>query len=394
MPHFPIAPEVASFIEQHQQKSSVELALLASKYPDIPMNFVIDQVVGRKKAKEKLPSWTEQENVVYPPKLSMEQCSSELTAQFKASLVEGELLIDLTGGFGVDDAFFAAKMQKLVYLEQNQELGEIVQYNFQQLGITNASFHFEPSIEFLENFGGIANWIYLDPARRDQQKNKVVGFEDCQPNVLDNLPLLLAKGKNILIKASPMLDLKQAVRQLKHVHKIWIVSVQNECKELLFLLNSEVPPSEEIHCVNITATGQNSFTSDWEQETVLEVELSMPKQFIYEPNASIMKAGLFRSLASQLGLAKLHAHSHLFTSDELIKDFPGRAFECEKVVKFNKKELLKLLPEKKVNITVRNFPLTVAEIRKKTGLKDGGDQYLLATTNMDGNKICLLCKKR
>jgi len=385
---------IQAFIEANLHRDLAELALEAKKHPEIPINFVLDQIYGKRKAKEKLPNWAEYPQLIFPPKLSMEQCSSEQTAQFKASLVSGKLLIDLTGGFGVDDAFFAQSVEKLIYLEQQEELAEIVAHNFQQLGIANASFLSQNSIGFLQSFEGKADWIYLDPARRDENKKKVVGFEDCEPNLLEHLDLLLQKSENIMVKASPMLDIQLAIKQLKYVSNIWVVSVQNECKELLFQLTQQQGANPEIHCIDLEkGGGVVQFSGNKEAETVASISLSAPKSYLYEPNSTIMKAGLFKSLGQTFGLEKLHAHSHLFTSQILIEDFPGRAFICQEVLKFNKKELLKYLPQKKANITVRNFPLTVAEIRKKTGIQDGGDIYLFATTDMDGNKVCLLCQK-
>ncbi len=393
-----IPQKTKQFILQNLNHDLVDLALKAKNFPEIDIPFAISQIQGMRKAKGKLPTWLENEQVVFPPKISMEQCSSEETAKFKASLINGERMADLTGGFGIDTFYFSKKVTHFDYFERYEELGKIAKHNFRIFGIENVDFHFEDGMSKIRQAKEKYDWIYLDPARRDGNQQKVVGFEDCEPNVLDNLEMLLEQSDNVLLKASPMLDLKQAVRQLNSenasVKQIWIVALQNECKELLFQITSSLSENPEIHAVNILRNGEiDVFSGNWQLERESAISVSNPKPFLYEPNSAIMKSGLFNTLGKQFKLSKIHAHSHLFFSDELVGSFPGRVFNCLEVVKFNKKELLKRLPNKKANITVRNFPLTVAEIRKKTGIFDGGEIYLFATTDAKNNKIVLLCEK-
>ena len=389
-----LSPQLIDFIQKNLHRDLAELALEAKKHPDMPMPFVINQIFGKRKAKVKLPSWFQHEQLIYPSKVSMEQCSSEQTALFKASLIQGESFIDLTGGFGVDALFFAQSFQKITYVEQQEHLVDIVKQNAQTLGVKNLVCHQANGIEFLKNSQDRFDWIYLDPARRDVQNNKMVGLESCQPNVLELKDDLLEKGNQVLLKLSPMLDIHLAIRQLGCVQKVWVVAVQNECKELLFQLGKEPVEDIPICCVDIQKDESLvQFEAKANQEYYSEVKLSEPQQYLYEPNVAILKGGLYKSIANHFGLTKLHAHSHLYTSAELLEKFPGRSFRCIEILPFNKKALLKAIPQKKVNITVRNFPLTVAEMRKKAGLKDGGDLYLFATTNLDGKKICILCEK-
>jgi 16S rRNA G966 N2-methylase RsmD len=393
-----ISPKTKQFILDNINQDLVSLALKANKFPEIDIPFAISQIYGMRKAKEKLPTWLENEAIVFPPKISMEQCSSEQTAKFKASLVSGNRMADLTGGFGIDSFFFSKKVTHFDYFERYEKLGEIVEHNFKEFGIDNVDFYFEDGMSAIQQKKEKYDWVFLDPARRGENQKKVVGFEDCEPNVLDNLEMLLQKSESVLLKASPRLDIKQAVRQINSenfsVEHIWIVALQNECKELLFKISSSAVENPELEAVNIMKNGKvDYFTGSWKTEMELGVSVSNPKEFLYEPNSAIMKSGLFNTVGNRFNLSKIHAHSHLFFSDEFIGDFPGRVFKCTEVLKFNKKEILKRLPNQKANITVRNFPLTVAEIRKKTGIKDGGEKYIFATTDADNSKIMLLCEK-
>ncbi|MGB0521493.1 MAG: class I SAM-dependent methyltransferase [Flammeovirgaceae bacterium] len=389
-----LSPQLIDFIRENMHRDLAELALEAKKHPEMPMPFVIDQIYGKRKAKFKLPNWFANEKIIYPPKISIEQCSSEQTAAFKSSIISGNHLIDLTGGFGVDATCFANTFQRVTYVEQHPTLVHLVRQNAAAFGLENMTCHQEDGIAFLQQSAEQYDWIYLDPARRDEQNKKMVGLESCHPNVLQVKNLLLAKADHTLLKLSPMLDIRQAITQLDCVQKVWVVAVQNECKELLFQLGKTSVEDVAISCVNIQKDdSKHIFEGFSNQEYIEKVQLSAPKAFVYEPNAAIMKGGLYKSLAKHFALSKLHPHSHLYTSDNLVENFPGRSFQCIHVLPFNKKAILKLIPAKKVNITVRNFPLTVAEIRKKTGLKDGGEWYLFATTNQEGKKICLLCKK-
>lgn len=384
----PISEEIQAFIQAHREVAPASLALMAQKYPDWDMPWIASQVAGWQAARYKLPSWAAQTNLLYPPRVSMEQCSSELTAQFKAGLFQGEKMADLTGGWGVDSYFFSKYFDTVHYMERAVELAAIAQHNFPTLGAHNIEVHQGDSISILEELEGLG-LIYLDPARRDSQQRKVVGFEDCEPNLLAIKEQLLQKAPQVLVKASPMIDIKLAIRQLESVHQVWVVGVENECKEVLFLLRNDEAAEIAITAVDLKKDGTSQvYASSYEQEENSEMLLSAPLAFLYEPHAALMKAGLFKSMP----LAKLHPHSHLYTSKELQENFPGRSFIVEGVFPFQKKLFKRYLPPK-ANLAVRNFPLSVADIRKRTGLKEGGDVYLFATTLLNGDKVVVKCRK-
>ena len=394
MPLIPYAAAARAFIENNLSADPAALMLQAKRFPGLPVAELVQQIQARQKAKTKLPHWAQNLDLIFPVNLSVEQASSEQTAQFKASLISGELLIDLTGGFGVDVYHFAQQFRKVYHVEQNPELSETVQFNFEKLGISNVTFFPENASVFLADFTGQADCIYLDPARRGNANQKVHLLEDCEPDILKMLPELRRKAKTILLKTAPLLDINLAIAQLKTVEKIWVVAVENECKEVLYQIGQTENSDPEITAVNLQPKTQNaSFSFRKSAEESAEVQYSDPLNFIYEPNAAIMKAGAFRQIAQRFGLKKLHRNSHLYTSENLIPDFPGRSFKLKTLGKYSKKVLLNLIPEKKANITVRNFPETVAQIRQKTGLKEGGNLYLFATTDFHHQPVILICEK-
>ncbi len=387
--------QIIDFVQQHAQANVQQLILNQHKYPDIPIREAALQIQARQKAQTKLPSWFANPNICYPSLLSMEQCSSEITAQFKANLVSGHTLIDLTGGMGVDVAAFSRQVRDVIYIEQNPELQEITQYNLTQLGIANVTFVNARSENWIRAFAGKVDWIYLDPARRNDTGGKVVRLQDCEPEVFALQNILFQKAENILLKASPMLDIDLALRELTQVVAVYVLAVENEVKELLFHLSASANGEPEIVSVNLPKPPlpAQEFRFSRSQEAVATVDFALPQSFIYEPNAALLKAGAFRSIAQKLGLAKLHVNSHLYTSQTLRENFPGRTFKLLATCKLDKKELAQHLPEGKANIAVRNFPMSVAEIRKKTGLQDGGDKYLFATTDYQNRKVILICEK-
>ncbi len=370
-------------------KPAADLLFLAKKHPDWDMVAIAQQVEGKQKAKNKLPTWFQQEGLLYPVRLSMEQCSSELTAQYKSKLCKGENFIDLTGGFGVDSYFISQSFKKGVHCELNSELQAIVAHNFKTLEANIQSFN-EDGLKHLQKTAEQFDLTYIDPARRGSANQKVIRLEDYTPNILEHLDLLFEKGKQILLKTAPLLDIKQVLSQLPHIKEVHVVAVNNECKEVLYLLDKEQTTSPTIHCVDLSKKNQFDFLYQ-NEEAICSTEL--PLKYLYEPNVSILKAGAFNSIGNAFDLQKLHPNSHLYTSNKLLNDFPGRRFFIEERTKLNKKELAILLPNKKANITRRNFPLSVADIRKKTGLKEGGDKYLFATTLKDNKPTILVCSK-
>ena len=389
-------PEEKQFIQEHLHHDPATLMLQARRYPQLPVLELVQQIQARQKAAQKLPAWAQHPDVIFPVTLSVEQSSSEVTAAFKATIVKGGLLIDLTGGFGVDSLYFARHFEQVIHLEQNHDLQQIASYNFKLLGAENIQSINTTAEEFLQGYPGKADVIYLDPARRGNRDEKLHLLQDCEPDVLHLLPLLFEKANAVLLKTSPMLDIDQALEQLGHVEQVWVVAVQNEVKEVLYLLQPHAPAPADVPrtAVNLLPqTSSQSITFTRSAEEAATPHYADPQEFVYEPNAAILKAGAFRFLGQKYNLSKLHPNSHLYTSATLIPDFPGRSFRCLAISRYNKKELMRHLPAKKANITVRNFPEPVAEIRRKTGIKEGGDIYLFFTTDMHQKPIVLVCRK-
>jgi predicted O-methyltransferase YrrM len=388
------SPEAKKFIEQNKDVPVEELLLRERKKNSVHTPMLIAQIEGRSKAQKKLPSWSMVPDLIYPVKLSMEQCSSERTASYKAGLVSGSLLADLTGGFGVDTAAFAQAVEEVVYVEQNEELAAIAAHNFLQLGQDNIRVVTGASELFLQQSSDAFDWLYIDPARR-KEGNKVVRFADCTPDITALTTLFWEKTKGVLVKTSPLMDIDQAVRELSCVKEVHIVAVDNECKELLFVLDQNAAENSlKLTAVNIRSSKPTevfSFYKTEEQEA--EVAYHAPQKYLYEPNAALLKAGAFKLPAVRMGLYKLHASSHLYTSEQLAENFQGRVFEVYDQVKYTKKDLQAALPEGRANITVRNFPDSVADIRKKTGLRDGGDVYIFATRDWQQKPVLLLTRK-
>ena len=497
------------FIRQHQDEDVRQLAFLGSKYPEVNMPFALDQIRGRKMAHVKLPRWASIEGIIYPPHISMEQCSSEQTALYKAELAarllglsvsssenekecekasnshfskicefasegavdsefaknedtcekqqiltecdkyvnksEGEPneedfseeieFVDLTGGFGVDFSYIASRLGvKSMYVERQAHLCEAAKENFGRLGLKNAIVKNGDGIEVLHSFAlkkddaaseslGITEeqsrsllktnlglkLIFIDPARRDDAGNKVVSLKDCTPDVTLLQEEMLSKADYVIIKLSPMLDWHRAISELSHVREVHIISVNNECKELLLVLSArnmgDVEASSadgevkhvgnlRIYCVN----DAQSFVCDELDMESSSVIIAPPvleeMQYLYEPNASLMKAGCFSVLSERYGARMLSKNSHLFVSMEPIEDFPGRSFRIIAISSFNKKELKRYLSGiAKANIATRNFPLSVAELRKRLKLKDGGETYIFATTLSDESHVLVITEK-
>jgi hypothetical protein len=382
------------YITENAFQDPSRLMLQASRHPDLPVPLLVQQIQARQKTRYKLPTWYQHPQVRYPANLSVEQSSSEKTAAYKAGLVRGHTLVDLTGGFGIDSFFFARHFQTVCYVERQPELTQLAQYNAQVLGAGNIRFVNAEAREFLDTFPGRADVLYLDPARRDLANKKVHLLEDCEPDILTLLPQLLRKSHQVLLKTSPMLDIHLALQQLGPVQQVHVVAVENECKEVLYLLGEDHPACPPVIAVNLYGENQQqSFSFDQENEDQAPVVYGEPGNFIYEPNTAILKAGGFKSLAQQFALTKLHRNSHLYTSQTIVREFPGRIFRRLATCRYQKKELLTHLPDKKASITVRNFPDSVAQIRAKTGLKEGGNKYLLATTDLNQKPILLVCEK-
>lgn len=486
------------FIRQHQDDDVRQLAFLGSKYPEVDMPFALDQIRGRKMARVKLPRWASIDGIIYPPHISMEQCSSEQTALYKAELAarllglspsssengeekekesenasnlhlseicefagkgavdsefakneatckkqqilteskenvneikeephEGDFseetgFVDLTGGFGVDFSYIASRLGvKSMYVERQAHLCEAAKENFERLGLKNVSVKNGDGIEVLHSFAskkeaaasdslGITEeqsrsllktnlglkLIFIDPARRDDAGNKVVSLKDCTPDVTLLQEEMLSKADYVIIKLSPMLDWHRAISELNCVKEVHIISVNNECKELLLVLSARNMGNLRIYCVN----DAQSFVCDeldMESSSVKIAPFTLEEmQYLYEPNASLMKAGCFSVLSERYGARMLSKNSHLFVSRDPIAVFPGRSFRIIAVSSFNKKELKRHLSGiTKANIAIRNFPLSVAELRKRLKLKDGGETYIFATTLSDESHVLVITEK-
>lgn len=382
--------EAQDFINANLKNNVTKLVLKGSPFKNISIQQLAEQIESKNKCEHKLPTWFNLKNCYFPNKLNIEQSSSEKTAQYKANLVSGEKLIDISGGFGVDTFYFSKKIKRVIHCEINSNLSEIAQHNFNQLDVKNVDFKATDGLNYLENNAQTYNWIYIDPSRRNQHKTKVFFLEDCEPNILNYSELLLNKAPNILIKLSPLLDLTNTLNSLKNVKEIHIVAIENEVKELLFVLNKNHTGATQIFAVNINKNKTDLFSFVYGTTTI--PEFSLPKKYIYEPNVAILKSGGFNEVCSNYNVYKLHNHSHLYTSDELI-NFPGRRFELLQECNYNAKEILQFIPNNKANITTRNFPQTVAQIRKKLKLKDGGDLYLFFTTSIKNKHTVLICRK-
>jgi hypothetical protein len=409
--NYPLSEAEKFFIKSHQNDEVTTLLLQAKKYPNLNIPDLVLQIKARQKAKSKLPEWFENGEIIFPKMLSVEQCSSEITAKFKASLVSGETLIDLTGGMGVDIAYMSKNFKKAVYFEQNADLLNVTEYNFEQLGIENVEFLEGDSISYLKNNALNSSWIYLDPHRRDDSGSKVVRLQDCEPNILAIKDLLFEYTDNILLKASPMLDIDLAILDLGNVLQVYVVAVENEVKEVLFHINNTKSDDSQtvqtdtsdyritttneviINAVNLSKNISTTLSFTKSEEKNASIKLGSPKQYLYEPNAAIMKSGGFRYIAQHFDLQKIAPHSHLYTSEELVENFQGRTFKIIGVCKLDKKEISRHLSENKANITIRNFPLTVQQIRDKLKLSDGGSEYLFATTDAQNQKIVIVCRK-
>lgn len=433
----------AEFIVTHRTDDPRQLALQASRFPDVDMPYALSQIQGWQAARRKLPSFAANQDIVYPPHLSMEQCSSEATALYKAEAVRrlldsfkgeedasgkgcGASMTDLTGGFGVDFYFVSRHFSRAQYTERNAELCQVVEHNLKVLGADNATVVCGDAVDQLQTID-TQTLIFIDPARRDAHGARTFAISDCTPDVMELLPALRRKARYVMIKLSPMLDWHKAVSDLHPlVTDVDIVAVDGECKELLLTLDMKRGEAHKddnkqayghdyvsVRCADLPSssfafryTSDGSYAIDVQhasqqaditpQNAMLSPLLSTDhtSAYLYEPNASVMKAGCFRELELTFGARQISDNSHLFTSEQLISGFPGRRFAIDTVTFFNKRQLKEALRDvTNANITVRNFPMTVAVLRKKLKLKDGGNTYIFATTTDGGEHVLLITHK-
>ncbi|MGR3809928.1 class I SAM-dependent methyltransferase [Jiulongibacter sp. NS-SX5] len=363
------------------------------RWPSEFLRLVLGQYAFLEKLKKKLPKWAENPDILGASLVNIEQSSSGETAEHKFRNESGELAADLTGGFGIDSYFLAQKFKSVHYCEPNTELYTIVKHNFEALGIDNVIYHNCTAEEFLDqNLSGL-DLIFLDPDRRSEKSSKLVRIEDCSPNLLEINNTLLNKAAKFLVKYSPLLDIQLAINSLNAVTEVEIIAVKNDVKELIFSLQQTKEPVEiSLQCFNFTDTERQQFDFSLQQEKNAQVSFGEPQSFLYEPNAAIMKAGAFKSIANQFNLLKLASNSHFYTSDQLINNFPGKILKIHQIYSANSKELKKLKGEK-FNIISRNFPAKPETLKKKYRLIDGGDRFLVFTQNHKNEKIVVSCTR-
>ncbi|MEM7109693.1 MAG: SAM-dependent methyltransferase [Bacteroidota bacterium] len=388
-----LSPSVQSFILKHENEDPFQLSLKYKEVDGIPIRLISEQISGKQKAKGKLPYWYSREGILYPPKLSIEQCSSQSTAEYKASLLKGHAFVDLTGGTGVDTWALSQSFRKGSYVEKLENLAILARSNFSVLKRHNIEVLNITAENYLNSASGKVDCIYIDPARRDEDKNRVFRLGDCAPNIIQLLPQLKKKAHKILIKTSPMMDIDLAIRSLGSVSEVHIVAVKNDCKEVLYLISETQSNEISFFTVNFKKGRTERFNSTLNKIIAARAHLSRPMEYLYEPNASILKAGAFDLVSEKFSIFKLHKHTHLYTSDQLITEFPGRVFKVEQLLPYAKKEIRLAIPDGKANISTRNFKDDVATIQKKTGIKDGGEAYLLGFTDLDEVQRIALCTK-
>jgi 16S rRNA G966 N2-methylase RsmD len=387
--------ETKEFISTHLSADVHQLSLQAGRFPLVDMALAIRQINGMQKIKNKVPLFYTTDGILYPAQLSLEQSSSQATATYKSTLCEGNSLTDLTGGFGIDCSFMSAHFKKVSYIERQTELCELASYNFRMLGKNHIEIFNQNTESFLPEMQAV-DWIFIDPARRSTGGKKVVLLSDCEPDVSALSALLLEKAANVMIKLSPMMDISAALRDLPQTTEVHIVAVENECKEVLLILRKNNDKPLQVFTVNFGKNDhQQLFKFDAQEESSSTSKLTSELgKYLYEPNAAVMKSGGFKLIGNHFGLSKLHDNTHLYTGNELLLQFPGRIFSVNKVWKNSRLSLKQLSTEHpKANISTRNFPISVDELRKKLKIKDGGETYLFACTLANEEKVIIECKK-
>jgi hypothetical protein len=385
-----LTSDIQDFIYNNIHLDPLVVSLGKSPFPGVSSRELAQQLGGRKKVKSKLPFWFHQKGIYYPPGLNLEQTSSELTARYKGSLVQGSSLLDLTGGSGVDTYFMGEVFDQVDYMERLPDLAEIAAHNFQVLEAKHIRVHIGDALELLKtrSFKNVFwDWIYLDPSRRNKNRSKVFLLEDCEPPLPDILPQLFQASENILVKTSPMLDISEGIRILQNVREVHVVAVANEVRELVWWLQKGYDQEVERIAVDLK-TSFPLFRFRASEEATLESTFHPPMQFLYEPSAAILKAGGYKSVAAHYGLHKIHLSTHLYTSDKRI-EFPGRRFKILQNLEYKPGKL----PFKKANVSARNFPESVATIRKRNRIEDGGETYLFFMRTQDESLRVMDCQR-
>lgn len=385
-----ISPEEILFMEFNKDKDPYQISLSAKQNPSINLPKIASQIQARQKLNLKLPTWTANPQIFYPKNISLEQSSSEITAHFKASLVSGNV-VDLTGGMGVDTAAFSKNTSKVTYIELQKDLCEIAKYNHDILGLSNIVHINTDGLEYLKLSKEPLDFIYVDPARRDEKGNKVILFKDCQPNILDILKIK-SDDTALLIKTSPLLDLERAILELNGVDKVWVVCFKNEVKEILFLKHDQATLNPTIEVIELNHQDSLLYSGKLSDEKVKISILGPVLKYLYEPHPGLLKAGFFKSMETE-DVIKLNSNTHLYSSKELDTHFPGKSFRVIETGPVDIGWLIKHLPNKKVNISTRNFPGKPEDLRKKLKLKDGGNLTLFGYRNHQNEVELALTQK-
>jgi hypothetical protein len=391
--------EVQQFITEHEHADSRNIALNQKEIAGVAAAVLAAQIAARKKTQSKIPIYYQTSNIIYPPSLNLEQSSSQATALFKAHLVKSLFpgkeiqLADLTGGFGIDSFFLSKSCHSLWHVEPNKALQEIAEHNHKQLGAATIQYVNSTAEEFLKSNTLAFDLLYIDPSRR-KENQRVHNLSDCIPNVPDLQKTLIEQAEYLFIKTSPLLDIHAVLKTISFVKAVFVVAVENECKEVLYLSQRNFSGPPLIEAIDLTSEGvvKNSFPFTFEQESETIPEFSDPLTYLCEPNAAVLKAGAFKSIAHTFDLLKIHRNTHLYTSSLPVKDFPGRVFRIEQLVRADVKELHALLPDQKVNVITRNYPLSAEQLKNKLKLKDGGEKYLIAFST-EHKKMVLLCSR-
>jgi len=383
---------VQHFIRANLNSDLQELALKGSPFHGIQTVELLQQIQSKLKCHKKLPTWFNSEGMYYPDKLNIEQTSSEATADFKRRLVSGGSLFDLTGGFGVDSYYFSKQIDRVVHCECDEKLSEIVMHNFKVLNRENISCLNADGLEILRQNNQRFDWIYLDPSRRDDHKKKRVFVQDCTPDVSKHLEFLFKYSNNIMVKLSPMLDIQAALSVLPNTENIYVMAVKNEVKELLFILKNGVLDEPKLNAVNLN-TDQPSFEFLIQQEQESTIQFNPPLKYLYEPNSAVLKAGGFKSIARIFGLSKLDKHTHLYTSNSLVKSFPGKVYRVRSVLPYQKKQLKRQFSGLKATLKTRHFPKSVNHLKSELKTVEG-DDFLLLFTSVNHNKMVLVLDQK
>jgi hypothetical protein len=391
---------VSAFILKHENDDVNQFLLKHKSIEGIPASVIADQIRGRQKSKEKLPVLYNNTQIIYPPAVNLEQSSSEQTARFKLAFIKKlfpetpQQGADLTGGFGIDACFLSNAFNQYHFVEPNSTLIGIARHNHQVLSAKNIAYENTVAEDFLKRLSGKLDFVYIDPSRRATGSKKVFSLADCEPDLISLQDEIFSRTNHMLVKTSPLLDLHSGIKDLHFVKTVIVLSVNNECKELLFFCEKNFHREPSIQAVNISEkAGSEYFEFSFPEERSLEITCSEPRKYLYEPNASILKAGAFKLLAVRFNISKLHVNTHFYTSDDLINNFPGRIFCVVAEIKPDAKIAKQYFPDGKANVTTRNYPLSVSELKKKTGLNDGGEKYLIGFTTVNNQKSVVVAER-